>query len=74
MALIAHAQYLEKELGSARIPFPVPRFCPASAVSYQPEYPVSDADFLKLIAIIRLAVPLYRMILSRETSAIKAGL
>ncbi|MEK6564045.1 MAG: [FeFe] hydrogenase H-cluster radical SAM maturase HydG [Candidatus Omnitrophota bacterium] len=72
LALIAHAQYLEKELGVGPHTISVPRFCPASAVSYQPEYPVSDADFLKLIAIIRLAVPYTGMILStRETSAIR---
>ncbi|MDO8747524.1 MAG: [FeFe] hydrogenase H-cluster radical SAM maturase HydG [Candidatus Omnitrophota bacterium] len=72
LALIAHAQYLEKELGVGPHTISVPRFCPASAVSYQPEYPVSDADFLKLIAIIRLAVPYTGMIIStRETPEIR---
>ena len=72
LALIQHAQYLEKTLGVGPHTISVPRFCPAPSVGYQPEYPVSDADFLKLIAIIRLAVPYTGMILStRETPEIR---
>ena len=72
LALIAHAQYLEKTLGVGPHTISVPRFCPASTVSYQPEYAVSDDDFLKLIAIVRLAVPYTGMIIStRETPEIR---
>src|SRR3989338_8858593 len=72
LALIQHSQYLEKALGVGPHTISVPRFCPASAVSYQPEYPVSDEDFLKLIAILRLAVPYTGMIIStRETPQIR---
>ena len=50
----------------------VPRFCPAPSVGYQPEYPVSDEDFLKIIAVLRLAVPYTGMIIStRETPGIR---
>ena len=72
LALIQHSQYLEKTLGVGPHTISVPRFCPASTVSYQPEYPVSDEDFLKLIAILRLAVPYTGMIIStRETPQIR---
>ena len=72
LSLIQHSQYLEKTLGVGPHTISVPRFCPASTVSYQPEYPVSDEDFLKLIAILRLAIPYAGMILStRETPKIR---
>lgn len=72
LAIIQHAQYLEKTLGVGPHTISVPRFCPAPSVSYQPEYKVSDEDFLKLIAILRLAVPYTGMIIStRETPEIR---
>jgi 2-iminoacetate synthase len=50
----------------------VPRLCEAPTVKYSPEYPVSDEDFLKIIAILRLAVPYTGMIIStRETPEIR---
>ena len=70
--MIQHSQYLEKALGVGPHTISVPRFCPGQSVSYQPEYPVSDDDFLKLIAILRLAIPYAGMILStRETPKIR---
>lgn len=72
LALIAHSQYLDKTLGVGPHTISVPRFCPAPSVGYQPEYKVSDEDFLKLIAILRLAVPYAGMIIStRETPEIR---
>ena len=72
LALIQHAQYLENALGVGPHTISVPRFCPAPSVRYKPEYTVSDEDFLKLIAIIRLAVPYTGMIIStRETPEIR---
>ncbi len=72
LALIEHSQYLEKALGVGPHTISVPRFCPAPSVSYQPEYPVSDDDFLKIIAVLRLAVPYTGMIIStRETPEIR---
>jgi 2-iminoacetate synthase len=51
----------------------VPRFCPALSVGYVSEFPVSDFDFLKLIAVIRLALPYTGMIIStRESPKIRA--
>lgn len=72
LALIEHSQYMEKTLGVGPHTISVPRFCPAPSVGYQPEYPVSDEDFLKIIAVIRLAVPYTGMIIStRETPDIR---
>jgi len=64
LAMVAHAQYLETTCKVGPHTLSVPRFCEAPTVSYKPEYPVSDADFLKLIAILRLAVPYTGMIIS----------
>lgn len=64
LALISHAQYMDKTLGVGPHTISVPRFCPAPGVKYVPEYPVSDKDFLKIIAVLRLAVPYTGIILS----------
>ena len=64
LALVAHAQYMERELGVGPHTISVPRFRPAPSVMLQPRYAVSDEDFLKLIAILRIAVPYAGMILS----------
>lgn len=69
LALIAHADYMEKNLGVGPHTISVPRFRPAPGVNYQPEYPVSDEDFLKLIAILRVAVPYTGIILSTRELA-----
>lgn len=64
LALISHAGYLDREFGVGPHTISVPRFCPAPTVTYQPEYPVNDDDFLKIIAVLRLAVPYTGMIIS----------
>lgn len=72
LALVLHAQYLDKEFGVGPHTISVPRFCPAPTVTYKPAYHVSDSDFLKLIAILRLAVPYTGMIIStREKPQIR---
>jgi 2-iminoacetate synthase len=68
LALIAHTQYLDKTFGVGPHTISVPRFCPAESVNYTPEYPVSDDDFLKLIAVLRIAVPYTGMIISTRES------
>ncbi len=73
LAVIAHAQYLEKKLGVGPHTISVPRFRPAQGVSFNPEFLPSDANFLKIISIIRLAVPYTGMILStRESPEMRA--
>lgn len=72
LSLISHAQYLESTHGVGPHTISVPRFRPAETVNYKSEYVVADKDFLKLIAILRLAVPYTGMIMStRETPAIR---
>lgn len=72
ISLVAHGKYLDKEFGVGPHTISVPRFCPAPTVTYKPAYPVSDDDFLKLIAILRLAVPYTGLIIStRETPQIR---
>lgn len=72
LALISHVQYLEKKfkIGPRSISFPRFRFAPV--VTYKPVFPVSDSDFLKIIAILKLALPYTELIIStRETSQIR---
>lgn len=73
LALIYHAQYLEKKFNAGPHTISVPRFRPAPAVNYTPEYLVSDEDFLKIVAILRVAVPYTGLILStRESPEIRS--
>ncbi|MEO0088172.1 MAG: [FeFe] hydrogenase H-cluster radical SAM maturase HydG [candidate division WOR-3 bacterium] len=72
LSLVSHAQFMDKYLGVGPHTISVPRFRKAPTVTYQPEYPVSDEDFLKIIAILRVAVPYTGMILStRERPEIR---
>lgn len=72
LALIGHARYLDRKYKVGPHTISVPRFQEAPTVGFRPPYPVSDSDFLKLIAILRLAVPYTGMIIStRETPKIR---
>ncbi|PIR17909.1 MAG: [FeFe] hydrogenase H-cluster radical SAM maturase HydG [Deltaproteobacteria bacterium CG11_big_fil_rev_8_21_14_0_20_49_13] len=64
MALVAHAEYMESHLGVGPHTISVPRFCGGEGINYRPEYPVGDEEFLKLITILRIAVPYAGLILS----------
>ncbi len=69
-AMLMHAEHLEREYNAGPHTISVPRMRPAdgSELSIAPPYPVNDADFKKLVAVIRIAVPYTGMILStRET-------
>ncbi|MCK4609300.1 MAG: [FeFe] hydrogenase H-cluster radical SAM maturase HydG, partial [Gammaproteobacteria bacterium] len=71
LALLQHSQYLENKFGVGPHTISVPRLEPASGsdIAAHPPHPVTDADFRKIIAILRLAVPFTGIILStRETS------
>lgn len=73
LSLVSHSQYLAQKFGVGPHTISVPRFCPAPTVDYQPRYPVSDNDFLRIIAILRVAVPYTGMIIStRERPEIRA--
>ena len=74
LALMQHARHLEIQFGCGPHTISVPRIEPAagSDLSNNPPHAVSDADFKKIIAIIRLAVPYTGMILStRERAEIR---
>ena len=72
LALVSHAKYLEKKFGVGPHTFSVPRFQPAEGVNFQPEYSVSEDELLKIIAILRMAVPYTGMIIStRERPEIR---
>jgi 2-iminoacetate synthase len=74
LALLQHANYLDSKFGVGPHTISVPRLEPAlgSDFASNPPNAVSDEDFLKLIAILRLAVPYTGMIMStREIPSIR---
>lgn len=66
LALLQHAQELERAWGVGPHTISVPRIEPALNAPYanNPPAPVSDEDFKKVVAVIRLAVPYTGMILT----------
>lgn len=69
IALLMHAEYMDKKYGCGPHTISVPRLRPApGAVMEEVEYPISDEEFKKLVAIIRLAVPYTGIILSTRES------
>jgi 2-iminoacetate synthase len=75
MALLRHTNHLEAcyNVGPHTISFP--RLQAASSVVSDARYSVSDADFARMVAILRLAVPYTGMILTaREPAAIRSEL
>jgi 2-iminoacetate synthase len=74
LALLQHVRHLERNFGVGPHTISVPRIEPAvgSLFASNPPHPVSDLDFRKLVAILRLAVPYTGIILStRETPEIR---
>ncbi len=74
LALMQHANHLEQRFGCGPHTISIPRIEPAegSEISENPPHAVSDVDFKKIIAILRLAVPYTGIILStRERSEIR---
>lgn len=72
LGLVSHAQYLERKFGVGPHTISVPRFCPAPTVNFLPPHPVFEEELLKVIAILRLAVPYTGMIIStRERMEIR---
>jgi 2-iminoacetate synthase len=74
LGLVSHAQYLDEKYGVGPHTFSVPRWQPADTVSWKsPPYPVSEKELLKIISILRMAVPYTGMIIStRERPEIRA--
>lgn len=74
LALKQHTEHLEGLFGVGPHTISVPRMEPASGsdVATHPPQPVSDTDFRKLVAILRLAVPYTGIIMStRETAELR---
>jgi 2-iminoacetate synthase len=71
LAMQQHIQHLENTFGVGPHTISVPRIEPAlgSEMAYQPPHPVSDADFKKIVAILRLAVPYTGIIMSTRENA-----
>lgn len=70
VAMFLHAEHLDRDCGVGPHTISVPRLRPASGMSLE-NFPhlVSDDDFDKIVAIIRLAVPYTGMLLSTRESA-----
>jgi 2-iminoacetate synthase len=74
LALLQHVRHLEQTFGVGPHTVSVPRIEPAvgSPLASGPPHAVSDRDFRKLVAILRLAVPYTGIIMStRETPEIR---
>ncbi|MFA6963493.1 MAG: [FeFe] hydrogenase H-cluster radical SAM maturase HydG [Patescibacteria group bacterium] len=72
LALVSHAAYMDKTFGVGPHTISVPRFQETPGVDFKPPYPVSEDELLKIVAILRLAVPYTGMIIStRERPEIR---
>jgi 2-iminoacetate synthase len=74
LAMMQHIRHLEQEFGVGPHTISMPRIEPAigSPVAEHPPYQVSDRDFLKIVAIFRLAVPYTGIIMStREQTELR---
>ncbi|MCD6327464.1 [FeFe] hydrogenase H-cluster radical SAM maturase HydG [bacterium] len=74
LAILQHASYLDEHFGVGPHTISVPRLEPAtcSDMASHPPHPVSDEDFRKIVAILRLAVPYTGIIMStRETARLR---
>ncbi len=75
LGLLFHALQLEKDCGVGPHTISIPRLEPAfnAPAAIKPPHPVSDSDFKKLVAILRMAVPYTGMILTtRETAVLRS--
>ncbi|MCD7855784.1 MAG: [FeFe] hydrogenase H-cluster radical SAM maturase HydG [Clostridiales bacterium] len=75
LGLMLHNEHLEEKFGVGFHTISVPRICSAEGVDKSFPYAVSDEDFKKLVALIRIAVPFTGMIIStRETMEMRKDL
>ncbi len=72
LGLVAHALHLQARFGVGPHTISFPRLRPAQGVLHDPQYLVSDEQFKRLVAILRLAVPYTGLILTaREEPALR---
>ena len=69
LGLVSHALHLQKNFGVGPHTISFPRMRPACGVTVEGEYNVSDDEFKKLIAVLRLAVPYTGLICTARESA-----
>ena len=71
LALLSHAQHLEKKYGTGPHTISVPRIEPASGseVSEKPPFAIDDKTFKKIISILRISVPYTGIILTTREKA-----
>ncbi len=71
LAMLQHIRFLENRFGVGPHTISVPRLEPAtgSDLASHPPHPVSDLEFRKLVAVLRLAVPYTGIIMSTRESA-----
>ena len=75
LGLVTHSIHLQEKYGVGPHTISFPRIQPAHGIEIDPEYVVSDYDFKRLVAILRLAVPYTGLILTaRETPEIRREL
>ncbi len=68
LSLMLHNEHLEQKYGVGFHTISVPRICKADGAETEYSHAVTDEDFKKLVAIIRLAVPYTGMIVSTRES------
>jgi 2-iminoacetate synthase len=74
LALAAHAAFLVRSYWRTEVTVALPRIKP-SAAGYQPEVPVTDAEYVQALAALRLYEPEAGIVLStREPAALRDGL
>lgn len=72
LGLVAHARHLQERHGVGPHTLSFPRLRPAQGVDFGAMRPVSDADLMRVIAVLRVAVPYTGLILTaRETAAVR---
>ncbi len=69
LGLVTHSRYLMDRFGCGPHTISFPRIRPAHGVDMDDTHMVSDRDFKRLVAILRLAVPYTGMILTARESA-----
>lgn len=75
LGLMLHNEHLEDTFGVGFHTISVPRMCPAKGNDLSGFHPIDDATFLRIVSIIRLAVPFTGIIIStRENSEMRKEL
>jgi len=74
LGLLSHIEHMEEKFGVGPHTISVPRIEPAEGaeVSFNPPYKISDEEFKKVVAVLRLSVPYTGIIMStRENSQMR---